>query len=130
MNIQVLPNIFKKIGLFLFIAYPVGHFLLGIFDPYQEDGITGFNPIWGNMLEIGALIGVIMYFISKEKVEDELVKRIRLESMSIAFLLSVSILLLISITSIGYSVDASLFFLLQLTLFLVIYHYQKRSFDL
>jgi len=29
MNIQILPHIFKKIGLFLFIAYPVGHALLG-----------------------------------------------------------------------------------------------------
>lgn len=130
MNIQVLPHIFKKIGLFLFIAYPVGHALLGFFDPFQENDKTGFHPFWGHALEIGALIGVIVYFISKEKVEDELVKRIRLESMSIAFLLSVGALLLMSITSIGNSVDAALMFLLQLTLFLVIYHYQKRSFDL
>ena len=70
--------------------------------------------------------------ISKEKVEDELVKRIRLESLSLAFLLSVSILLLISI--IDYSpasnVNAALIFYLQLTLFLIIYHYKKRNFSL
>lgn len=130
MNIQILPHIFKKIGLFLFIAYPVGHFLLGFFNPFHSNEEGGFQFLLGDFLEIGALIGVIIYFISKEKVEDELIKRIRLESMSIAFLISVIILLFLSIGRLINQVDASLMFLLQLTLFLVIYHYQKRSFDL
>jgi len=129
MNIQVLPHIFKKIGLFLFIAYPVGHFLSGFFYPFQSNEETDLlHPYLAESLEIGALIGVIIYFISKEKVEDELVKRIRLESMSIAFLLSIGTLLLLSITSIN--IDVVIMFLIQLTLFLIIYHYQKRSFDL
>ncbi|MEM6318243.1 MAG: hypothetical protein AAF960_11280 [Bacteroidota bacterium] len=130
MNIQVLPHVFKKIGLFLFIAYPVGHFLLGFFDPIQEDGKSGFHPFWSEAIDVGALLGVIIYFISKEKVEDELIKQVRLESMSIAFLLSVGVLLLLSIALGGQSVDASLMFVLQLTLFLILYHYRKKSFSL
>ena len=132
MNIQILPYIFKRIGLFLFILGPIGHFLMGFFDPFQSDDKSGFPVYWSTLLSISSLLGIILYFISKEKVEDELVKKVRLESMSMAFLFSVSLLLLITIISFPseYRINAELIFYLQLFLFLIIYYYKKRNFSL
>jgi len=136
MNIQVLPHIFKQIGLLLFMIGYVIPFLTGaliaLFGLEDFHGILmQLNP-WGSILNICALIGIIMYLISKEKVEDELMEKVRLESMSVAFLLSVFVLLFIIIVnySSDYRVRAASMFYFQLILFLFIYHYKKRSFDL
>lgn len=133
MTIHILPYIFKRIGLFLFILCILGQFLMGVFDPHQSDDLSGFPTYWGTTLEIISLIGIILYLISKEKVEDELVQKIRLEAMSASFLITVGVLLLlylINYTQGGIEANTVGMFYLQLFLFLIIYRYKKRSFSL
>lgn len=139
MNIQILPYIFKRIGLFLFLLGPISLMLIGIYE-----GIT--NPFDSNentqsltpdfiiyMLEAISLTGIILYLTSKEKIEDELIQKIRLEAMSNAFLITISVLLLlylINYSNGGTSINTVGMFYLQLFLFLLLYHYKKRNFSL
>lgn len=139
MNIQILPYNFNRIGLFLFLLGVIGEISVGTYEglthPFDsnENGQNLTPDMVSYITEAISLIGIILYLISKEKVEDELVQKIRLEAMSISFLISVGVLLLlyvINYTSGGIAINTSYMFYLQLFLFLLIYRYKKQSFSL
>ena len=91
MKIQILPNWFKKVGLIMFI---VGSIIGGGDDFY--DGLTGaaysseagkFSMFLGeNLIHIFyvlSFIGLLIYMLSKEKVEDDYINKLRLESFQL-----------------------------------------------
>ena len=139
MKIQILPYTFNRIGLFLFllgVTVPaIAGVYLGITNPFDsnENGQNLAPNFLIDSLEIISLLGIILYLLSKEKVEDELVQKIRLEAMSTSFLITVGVLLLlylVNYTSGGIAINTAYMFYLQLFLFLLIYRYKKQSFSL
>jgi len=132
MNIQILPNIFKQLGLSLFFLAILLPFLEGLFHPYQNNETISLTADYSYFSEFAFLGGIILYFLSKEKVEDELVRKLRLEAFGITFLLTATLLFLIYLinTNAPISINATVILTVQVLLFLVIYHFKKRSFDL
>ena len=104
MNIQILPNWFKKVALIVFtISYIIvgfDSFLDGVnaahanqqYD-YNEvpesqlmtDFVGGKTVI--NYLSIISLLSIIAYILSKEKVEDDYINILRLESFQLSFVI-------------------------------------------
>lgn len=135
MNIQILPYAFKRIGLFLFFLSFINPWTIGFVEGFLGvpcDCENWKKPSWVNITELASLLGFILYFLSKEKIEDELIKQIRLEAMSMAFVSSIFVLLFIHLMNF-YSLQqlgAGIIFYLHMFLFLVIYHALKMNFDL
>jgi len=75
-----LPNYFKKIGYVLFIL----SFLVLITNQFiiQQLTIT-------ILAKYGLLTGMLIYSVSKEKIEDELVIKLRMQSYTFAFIIAV-----------------------------------------
>lgn len=75
-----LPNYFKKIGYVLFIL----SFLVLVTNQFiiQQLTIT-------IMAKYGLLTGMLIYSVSKEKIEDELIIKLRMQSYTFAFVIAV-----------------------------------------
>ena len=134
MKIQLLPNVFKKIGLLFWIVGGIPDFVKGYTEGYKD----GSSEVINNPLSISdqahfymttiSLVGIIIYALSKEKIEDEYMKKLRLESVTITFVLSVFFVLVGTlIKGIDYSYCADSLVELQLLLFLIIFFFKKRS---
>lgn len=89
-----LPNYFKKIGLGLLLVSLVAIFLNKYL--FEQDGLR-------ILFRYGMLLGLLFISISKEKLEDELIAQLRLQSYSIAFVLGV--LYSLAAPFIAYGVD-------------------------
>lgn len=76
-----LPNTFKKLGLFLFITAVIT-LVINKFS-LENDTIS-------IIAKYGLLGGMLIYSISKEKIEDELITKLRAQSYSAAFLIGVA----------------------------------------
>ncbi len=82
-NSMLLPYHFKKIGWVLFIPA----LLLGIVVALQESSagmiehFIDVQPWLNNLLIIGILCGSLFITCSREKVEDEMIARIRLDAL-------------------------------------------------
>lgn len=72
-----LPNVFRKIGYLIFGIFFIALFLGKFFIDGLEIGIV---------LKYGMLIGLLLVSISKEKIEDELVTKLRMQSYAFAFI--------------------------------------------
>ncbi len=144
MNIQILPNWFKKVALVVFI---IGSIAAG-----GESFAKGFNDAINqssynyksNTMSIGfidiivggernkrifgviAVLAVMGYMFSKEKVEDDYIQKIRLESYQLAFIIIVLIALGFYMFNkdFFYGVDDSV--MLFLWLYLIVFFFKKR----
>ena len=103
MNVQVLPNWFKKISFIIFlVTYIISNgddFVDGFNDGRNNhdfgsrteashkfyDMTGGDNAI--HWLKIVSILALITYMLSKEKVEDDYISILRLESYQLAFLI-------------------------------------------
>ncbi len=75
-----LPNVFKKIGLGMFLVAFIAIIIIGIPKEFNNLELIAKNIL---------LVGLLLISISKEKIEDELVKDLRMQSYSIAFIIAV-----------------------------------------
>ena len=105
MNIQILPNWFKRIALVVFIVSSIlsqgDDFIQGFNDgmsytsnkspQISQDFIT--NMIGGKQnayyFKIITLASLLTYLLSKEKIEDDYIKLLRLETYQLSFLIIV-----------------------------------------
>jgi uncharacterized membrane protein len=130
--LKLLPNRFKKIG---FIISPIGFFLwvamqLGWISEISESiGLLDATPLNISVAVIGLLsflFGIYTIAFSKEKVEDEMIKNVRLESFRIAALVQI-ILITTGLIIVGImknppkDAGMMLFFMLALLIFWIIY---------
>lgn len=90
LNIKVfqIPNGYKKYGIGLFIISLATLLLNRLFIEIPELRIAA---------KYGMLVGLLIVSISKEKIEDELVTQIRMQSYSLAFILVVALTLFASL---------------------------------
>ena len=76
MNIQILPPVFKRLGLLFFLIGLFVPFLSGLLNPYQNNETVSLIAPYDRLLATLFLIGIILYFLSKEQIEDELIKKL------------------------------------------------------
>lgn len=72
-----LPNILKKIGFSIFAAF----FVLLLFGKFISPGLEQ-----NFFIKYGLLIALLVVSISKEKIEDELITKLRMQSYAFAFI--------------------------------------------
>lgn len=116
----LLPNYFKKIGWILFLPF----LTLGIFalfmdvesswlninvfavwsqNIFEDDIFLSFikNNITDEILMIGFIVSMMFIAFSKEKKEDELLSKIRLESLMWAVYINYAVIILCAVTLYG-----------------------------
>ncbi len=125
-NSMLLPYRFKKIGWAIFIPT----LLLGIVVAFQGFDTTGLPQnleTWlNNLLIIGILCGSLFITCSREKIEDEMIARIRLEALLFALYANTAVIVISTFTTNGLAfVDVMVYNLFTLPLlFLVILRYR------
>lgn len=75
-----LPHTYKKIGFWIFVVFFVG-MLVNAFLIHQAE--------LKMVSKYGLLVGLLITSISKEKIEDELVANLRMQSYTFAFIIGV-----------------------------------------
>ncbi len=89
-----LPNHYKRVGLWVAVI----SFLSLFVNKFSVD-----LEIYRIIARYGLLIGMLLISISKEKVEDEFIAQLRMQSFSVAFILGVLYTLILPL--VDYSVD-------------------------
>ncbi|NKI31350.1 hypothetical protein [Croceivirga thetidis] len=134
MSFQIFPNWFKKLGLGVFIVSTI--FTAG--DPFM-DGFKGveegthhyFKDFLGQtiyyILNILPTVGLLVYMLSKEKIEDDYLKLLRLSTyqLTVIITLLISFGLYVLSPQIKFSLDMALS--LFMLLFLVVFHFKKNQ---
>ncbi len=129
---KLLPHRFKRIGLIiaptgflLWIAMQIGW----IAEISQFIGLSDSKPLNNSIAILGFfsfLFGIYTLAFSKEKIEDEMIKNVRLESFQFAALLQI-VLLIIGLVWIGFmknppkDVGMMLFFIIVIFIFWITY---------
>jgi len=134
MKIQLLPNYFKWIGLILFFAGGIPNFFEGYTNGVNDYGTTQIETPYSLseyaliIAAIVSLLGMIIYALSKEKIEDEYINILRWESVTISFFISF-VIVIANIVVYGTKglIDAQFIMDLQLFLYLIIFFFKKRS---
>lgn len=144
MNIQIFPNYFKKIAL-------IGFFVFFIFHS-GDDFVDGFNAgkngfsfseaqnykgehylenYFGEKkmyyFEVVSILFLIVYMLSKEKVEDDFIKLLRLESYQFSFLIIIFLSLFLLIFGLNYKYGLMDTMTIFMFLYLIIFAIKKRS---
>jgi hypothetical protein len=141
----LLPNQFKKLGWLLFVPSVLGTLIIivfnistddylniTIFSIYQESigEVSGFfklikNSIVDEILTIGIIVGGILVGFSKLKEEDEMISKIRYESLVWATYVNYGIILFLTLFIFGLPYLYVLFYnMFTLLLFFIIrFHY-------
>jgi len=83
-----LPNKFKIMGLVVFIVSLILSILLEI---YFEN--NKYQDLFVRIAKTGVVLGLLMISISKEKIEDELIAKIRMQSFNYAVIAAVIVYL-------------------------------------
>lgn len=130
---QFLPHYFKYIGLTLFIGYFIIEFYAGFTDGYsgKPPGSTDIdfltNFISQEVLEIIAYSGLLLYAFSRDKVFDEFIYKIRLESVYMIFFGTLIFILGRKIIQGDWDMTASYLFEVQILLYLLINKIRKSA---
>lgn len=126
MSLQILPNKFKSVGLGIFLICfgipALVSFFMGLAQPFESNENSQFlheflNPTlikWANILTIS---GMLVYLLSKEKVEDDYIIKLRLESYQLATILC------LGVTFILHLLDNEMMFNLSYPLYIFISMY-------
>jgi len=134
MQLRLLPNYCKKIGLTLFALTVWASLMRGYIDGYNDAsgkieitppteftfwGITVFSDAFFEVFSILALIGLIIYALSRDKVVDEFLLKLRMEAMHFTFFISMLLILALLLFGIKSEMNALYVLELQILIFLV-----------
>lgn len=124
-----LPNKYKKVGIALFVVSFIGMFITKL---------TLDETVLSTVFKYGLLIGLLLITIAKEKLEDEFITKLRMQSFTFAFIFGVIFSLIqpfiryamhtyiqkeeVGLTDIG---DFEILWML-LTMHVFFFHYLKR----
>lgn len=120
----LLPNGFKKIGWVIFIP----SFILGCIIVFSLSG-SGLNlpfseELLNNIAIIGTILGALLIGFSREKIEDEMIQRIRLHALMSAMWINYLILIALSLAiyNLNYLIVMSASIATPLVIFLIVYY--------
>jgi hypothetical protein len=131
MDFQVLPNKCKKLGLILFFSTSICSFFEGFMEGFNNYPPQAYikNFLGETLYDIYYILpifGLLIYMLSKEKIEDEFIQKLRLESYQISIIgfLMISILLFMFNPDILLSLEVFLTFFVLV--FLIVFYIKKR----
>jgi len=144
MKTQILPNWCKKIGITLFI---VGSIIGGIDNArygFMEgfyDGVNGnayrttkpievfpyFKENTKHVFSVLAMIGMLIYMISKEKIEDDYINLLRLESFQLTLIVGLVSSMILFAFSKEMKIHIDVFITLFMWFYLITFFIKKRS---
>ena len=134
MTFQFLPNVFKKIGLFIFVAAGIPAMKRGFIDGWNASegisapetfeaftvfGVMITEPIY-NLMSIIGVIGLLIYLFSKDRMMDEFLTKLRLEAVQLTFILTALFMFVMMVFNSSFKVSALGLIEYQLVLFLII----------
>ena len=145
MNFQILPNWFKKIAL---VAFLISSIIIGADDfidgwnsasvgHYDYDNRSDFietSNLFINFTKqeivrywfgIISIFSMLAYMLSKEKIEDDYIKLLRLESFQLSFIIILIISLLLFIFKKEFVYGVEYFTSSYLLLYLIIFFFKK-----
>ncbi len=146
MNLQIFPNWGKKVGVTMFI---IGLLILSFIiiggiisstqghNAYESGRLLGKHLrssldteiIWGitigKITNLFTMIGMILFFLSKEKIEDEYINKLRLEAYQFTSLFIASLLFFISI--LGKYISALFLLYIFFACYLLVFRIKKES---
>ena len=148
MKIQILPNWCKKLGLILFIIASLLNGSLNFFNKYKISGINAselgtqsdndsgilvlLNAFSGGALSYGidffAIIAMLIYMISKEKVEDDYIDKLRLESFQLAFIIGLLVTIVIYVLDKDLKLTLDYFILPLLWSYIAIFFIKRKMY--
>jgi|TARA_R110000744_G_C19212159_1_gene546177 hypothetical protein len=135
MNFQILPNRFKTIGLFLFIIGFVIPLILaftsGFSEPYTSNETSRLtekviDSSLSKLLDILSIVGMLIYMLSKEKVEDDYIIKLRLESYQLATILCLIIIFILHIVNNEMIFNVSDIIYAFIILYLITFYLKKK----
>lgn len=136
MNFQIFSNKFKSVGLIIFLVCFVVPMLIsifsGLFHPFTSNEHESFtekiitSPV-SRWLEFFSMLGMLIYMLSKEKVEDDYINKLRLESFQLTTLIGLVIGFILYFFNRNLEFSLSYFIFLFLLTFLIIFSFKKRS---
>ncbi len=144
MNFQILPHWGKKLGIAMFFIFTFlegyDDFIRGFMDgvsgrPFSliENGIFSFEAYFGErlMLIFGLLSmsGMLVYMLSKERIEDDYIQKLRLESFQVSFIIVTCIAFILYLFGINSGVDMATVISFLLGVYLITFALKKRMID-
>lgn len=135
MKTQILPNWNKKIGLTLFIFATLlngGFNFIGTKTESDNGVINLLNAFSGGGLFDGidfiAIFAILIYMLSREKVEDDYIDKLRLESFQLTFIISLLATIIIYILNRDLKLPLDYFIFPLLWTFLAIFFIKKKAY--
>ena len=146
MKTQILPNWCKKLGVVIFIVFS----FLGGGDDFNEGFKSGYNSYspsrnhivdtnensatissyFGETLthffEILGVLGILIYMLSKEKIEDDYIAHLRLESFQLTAIIGLVVSILLYSLSEDMKLTLDYFIFLSTWCYLIIFFIKKR----
>ena len=130
MKLKMLPNWCKKVGVSLYIIGAIPSAYTGYMDginEYNNPSIINDNShLWFS--DIILYLGLIIYFLSKEKIEDDYINKLRLESYQVTIIIGIILSFITFIIFKNIEIQNSLFLESFLMIYLLIFWYKKRQF--
>lgn len=146
MNIHILPNWSKKVGIVLFLVsigvlimlfaklvagveatsstYDAGYLAGNRFQLLVFEELA-YGLSVGRIVALLTMVGMILYLMSKEKIEDEYIAKLRLESYQLTLLLLTCFFLVLLL--LGINISSMLVLFLFFGIYLLVFATKKRS---
>ncbi|MGB3145369.1 MAG: hypothetical protein WBB24_14805 [Maribacter sp.] len=133
MNLQILPNWCKKLGLAIFIIAALltaGDSFMDGFNNVPEGTHHYFKDLYGpilfHLLYILPVFGLLIYLFSKEKVEDDFIKLLRLQSYQITITIFILTAMVIYLFSHQIAISLEITLELFMMVYLIVFWTKKR----
>ena len=148
MKTQILPNWCKKLGLILFIIASLLNgslnFINNSLNKYKISGINSseigtqsdnglrglLNAFSGGGLGYGidffAIIAMLIYMISKEKVEDDYIDKLRLESFQLTFIIGLLVTIVMYVLAKDLKLTLDYFIFPLLWSYIIIFFIKRK----
>ncbi|MFK5890128.1 MAG: hypothetical protein QM486_05295 [Flavobacteriaceae bacterium] len=143
MKVQILPNWCKKLGFFIFLVTSIisggDGFIDGFMDGQNNYGSVNkskyesnlFSNYFGeNLLHIFsvlAIVGLIIYMISKEKIEDDYINKLRLESFQLTAIIGMLLSLVLFTFTNHLELTLDYFVVLFLWIYFIVFFIKKNN---
>lgn len=143
MKVQILPNWCKKLGFFIFLTTSIisggDDFIDGLRSGWDDYGSVNkseyvsnlFSNYFGeNLLHIFsvlAIVGLIIYMISKEKIEDDYINKLRLESFQLTAIIGLLLSLVLFAFTNHLELTLDYFIILFLWVYFIVFFIKKNN---
>ena len=134
MKIKMLPNWCKKLGLVVFlIGFTISgfkDFMRGFTGELDATKFNYFENIFSTSLmhlfEIISILGMVIYLMSKEKIEDDYINKLRLESFQLTSFIGLTITIISYAVSEEIELTLDYFIILFLWIYFITFAIKKR----